>query len=205
MVTMPANLKIAKANERRNAKQRCGFSLMELILVMVILVFVAALAVPSAFRSFSAHSLEKGAALVKTKMGQARVKAIKSGEIYAVYYVPGLSWHGIAPFKNVNEQMSVARRKAEESKDRVNVEQFADDLLPTGVVFGDSEAAEDSRAAQAVMDENSSSTDVKVVLFYPDGSSQDAVIYLKNDRDLMRAVELRGLTGTATTARVTGN
>lgn len=178
---------------------------MELILVMVILVFVASLAVPSVVRSFSGHALEKGAGLVKTSMGRARVKAIKSGEIYAVYYVPGFGWHGIAPFKNANEQMSIALRSAKESEDRSNVEQFADDLLPRGVVFGDSEAAEDARAAQAVVDENAASSQVKAILFYPDGTSQDAVIYLRNQQDVMRAIELRGLTGTATTARVTGN
>ena len=130
------------------------------------------------------------------------LKAIKTGEIHAVYYLPGFSWMGVAPFANATEQVSIAARRAQESEQRNPGQEFSDDLLPRGVVFASGEAVQDARAAQAVADIAATSSNVKLVLFYPDGTSQDARIYLENDKGDLRQIELRGLTGTASSSKV---
>ena len=201
-MSVEQNYLVTQKKFNRNVKQRCGFSLLELILVLAVLLAVASLAVPVVQRTFSRQSIEKASGLVRASMGKARVKAIKTGQIHAVYYLPGFSWHGVAPFANATEQISVAVRRAKESEDRNPGHQFSDDLLPRGVVFAAGQAVEDARAAQAVADVGASSSSVKLVLFYPDGTSQDARIYLENDKGDLRRIELRGLTGTATSSKV---
>jgi hypothetical protein len=42
---------------------------------------------------------------------------------------------------------------------------------------------------------------LKPILFYPDGTSQDAIITLQNQKQAMIEVQLRGLTGRAKTVR----
>jgi hypothetical protein len=135
-------------------------------------------------------------------MGRARVKAIKTGEIYAVYYLPNFSWMGVAPFANATEQVGIAARAAQDANQRIPGQDFSENLLPRGVVFAAGEAVQDARAAQAVADIGASSSNVKIILFYPDGTSQDARLYLQNDKGELRQIELRGLTGTATSSKV---
>ncbi len=203
MILNEQNSEIALAKTDRNATQRCGFSLMELIFAMAILLIVAALSIPTIQRSFSRQALVKGAGLLRASMGKARVKAIKSGEIHAVYYMPGESWHGVAPFSNAEQQMSIASRRAKKSRTRTSAENFAKDLLPRGVIFAQGDAIVDARAAQAVADEGPGGLgNVKMILFYPDGTSQDAQVIIENDKQELMQVNLRGLTGTATSTKI---
>ena len=170
---------------------------------MAILLAVSALAVPTIQRAFSRQALTKGAGMLRATLGKARVRSLKTGEIHAVYYIPGESWHGVAPFANVQEQMSIANQRAEDARNRSPFEDFAEDLLPRGVVFIEGQAAEDARAAQAVEDNGQSATgNVRMILFYPDGTSQDAQIIIENDKGAQMQVDLRGLTGTATSSHV---
>ena len=139
--------RIAQARINRNVHQRYGFSLMELILVMSILLVVASFTIPVVQRTFSRNAIEKAAGLVRASMGKARVKAIKTGQIHAVYYLPGFSWLGVAPFANATEQIAIATREAQEAKERNPGQEFSDDLLPRGVVFAAGEAVQDARSA----------------------------------------------------------
>jgi len=196
-----SNLILNRKN--RNGQIRCGFSLLELMFVLAILLVVASLSVPTIQRTFSRHALNKGAGLLRASMGQARIKAIKTGEVFALYYVPGEAWHGIAPFANAQEQMSIATRRARDSQNRSGIEDFSDDLLPRGVIFSQGEAIIDARAAQAVEDAGQGAMgNVKMILFYPDGTSQDAQVILENDKREQMQVTLRGLTGTSTTTKL---
>ena len=63
-----------------------GFTLLELIIVLAVMIAVAAMSLPMLQRSFSGQKLDKGGDLVRAHMGRARVKAIRNGEIYAFYY-----------------------------------------------------------------------------------------------------------------------
>ena len=172
---------------------------------MAILLVVASLSIPTVQRTFSRQALSKGAGLLRASMGRARVKAIKSGEVFAVYYMPGAAWHGVAPFTNVQEQMQIAMRRAQQSQNRSGFEDFADDLLPRGVVFVQGDAIVDARAAQTVEDNGQRAAgNVKMILFYPDGTSQDAQVIIENDKQERMQIDLRGLTGTATSTKVKG-
>ncbi len=183
---------------------RTGMTLLELMLVVTIMVVLATLAVPSIQRTFAQQSLRKGADRVRVAMGQARVKAIRSGQEYAVFISPGGAFFSVAPFSQYQQQVSQAARRDEIAKARRQSD-IEEDLLPRGVMFVGSEVATDSRSASVLNSGNAGSSSIRPILFYPDGTSQDAKVILRNEKQGMLAVELRGLSGIAQTVRYQDN
>lgn len=172
---------------------RRGFTLLELILVIGILVAISAIALPTVTRSFSSQSLLKAADRVRVSMGQARVRAIQTGQIHAVGYVPGRSWIDIASLEQLPTIANRAGRRLQEQR-RGITSNYDDDLLPGRVIFVAGQTVVDARAADVVPTDTSQ---LRTVLFYPDGTSQDARLTLQNEDGRLIDVALRGLTGIA--------
>ena len=172
---------------------RRGFTLLELILVIGILVAISAIALPTVTRSFSSQSLLKAADRVRVSMGQARVRAIQTGQIHAVGYVPGRSWIDIASLEQLPTIANRAGRRLQEQR-RGITSNYDDDLLPGRVIFVAGQTVVDARAADAGPTDTSQ---LRTILFYPDGTSQDARLTLQNEDGRLIDVALRGLTGIA--------
>ena len=68
---------------------RRGFTLLELVLVLMLLVIVAGLAVPSLSRSVAGERLRRSGDTIRTQWARARVKAMKSGRIHVFQYQAG--------------------------------------------------------------------------------------------------------------------
>ena len=167
---------------------------------MGILVLVGALSVPAIYQSFSRQSLDKSANRVRVAMGQARVRAIRNGEIHAVFFIEGGSWFSIAPFSKAQEQAGISanRQRIADNRQQSNLE---DDLLPKGVTFAAGVVPTDARAAEA-MSAGGESKSLRPILFYPDGTSQDARVVLQNDKGNFVEIQLRGLTGLSSVIRL---
>lgn len=172
---------------------------MELLLVVAIMVVVTAVAAPTVQQTLANQSLKKSAGRVRVAMGQARVKAIKNGEEYAVFFSPGGSYFNVAPFRTFEQQGALAGQREQEMVEG-RTSNFEDDLLPKGIVFVVGEVGADSRGAE-IMSEAGSGGALKPIFFYPDGTSQDAIITLQNQKQATIEVHLRGLTGIAKTVR----
>jgi type II secretion system protein H len=181
-------------------RNRCaGMTLMELLLVVAIMVVVTAVAAPTVQQTLANQSLKKSADRVRVAMGQARVKAIKNGEEYAVFFSPGGSYFNVAPFRNFDQQGSLAGQREQELAEG-RTSSFEDDLLPRGVLFIAGEVGADSRGAE-ILSVAGSEGALKPIFFYPDGTSQDAIITLQNQKQATIEVHLRGLTGIAKSVR----
>lgn len=168
-------------------------------MVVAILVLLGALASPSFIQTFSRQTLEKGADRVRVAMGQARVKAIRTGDIYAVYILEGGAWFDIAPFAQAQSQTMIAGRRQQLAESRSQSD-FEDDLLPRGISFAGSQTAIDARAAETLA--GGENGGLRPILFYPDGTSQDARIVLQNEKGVSVEIQLRGLTGLSTVVRL---
>ena len=192
------NLKLKKF---RSAAPRPGFTLIELMLVVAIMVVIAAVAAPSIQRSFTRTALQKGADRVRVAMGQARVKAIRSGEEYAVFYMQTGSWFNVAPYSKFSEQADLASRRQRMADEGKN-SNFEEDLLPKGIKFTSSETDVNSRAASILASSEANGSALGMILFYPDGTAQDARLVLENEKQDFIQLDLRGLTGMARTVRV---
>ena len=184
----------------RNATERCGFSLLELILVLAILMAFAALALPNVQRSLSRQGVRKGADMFRAAMGKARVRAMRSGKVYAVFYVPNTPYYSVAAFDKAPDEGALASQRLASIQNRSATELFSDNLLPRQIRFAAGEVEIDGRASLALSSSGNSS--IRPILFYPDGSSQNAKIILQNEKGDMVQVFLRGLTGTSTSTRI---
>ena len=177
-----------------------GFTLIELILVMAIIVLVGALAGPAIVQTFSRQTLEKGADRVRIAMGQARVNAIRTGDVYAVFVLEGGAWFQVAPF-NQAQTMSAAATQRQMLAARREQSEYEEDLLPPGIMFYRGTIAVDNRAAE-VLDTGNVEGRLRPILFYPDGTSQDARLAIQNDKGNFVEIRLRGLTGISSLVRL---
>lgn len=180
---------------------RSAFTLIELILVVGVIVMIASLAVPLATRTLGRQTLRQGADKIRVAMGKARVEAIKTGNIHALFFFPEGNWFNVARFSQIDQQSGIAARDQALIRNRIHTG-YEDNLLPKGIRFVGALTENDSRATQALDEVSISQDALRPVLFYPDGTSQEATVYLRDDRQNRIAVVLRGLTGTTRTVKV---
>lgn len=188
---------------------RHAFTLIELILVLGVIVMIFSLAIPLATRALGTHALRQSADQVRVAMGQARVQAIKTGQIQALFFQIDSNWFNVAPFVHFAAQQAIAARQAQITA-RVARRDFDENQLPMGIVFADGMTSNDGRSADAIIRSGAGGggggsgrgPGIKPILFYPDGTSQDARVFLKDDKENFTSVGLRGLTGIAKTVPV---
>jgi Tfp pilus assembly protein FimT len=172
--------------------------MVELVLVMVIIVVVAALAVPAIQNTVNNQAISKAGDRVRVAMGQARVRAIRAGQVHALFYQQGGQWFDVGPLENYAE---FAGRTPNANDSNIIERDFSENLLPRDVRFAAGETNADNRSETAKQTSNGGNG-LDAILFYPDGTSQDARIILQNNRGGRISVELRGLTGVARTVRI---
>jgi Tfp pilus assembly protein FimT len=179
---------------------RNAFSLIELILVMGVIVMIFSLAIPLATRALGTHALRQSADRVRVAMGEARVEAIKSGQIHALFFQINSDWFNVAPFSQISAQQGLAARQIQLNATQVRTS-LEENQLPNGIVFADGMTSNDGRSADTLSRSGGGSSLIKPILFYPDGTAQDARVFLRDDQFNSTSVQLRGLTGIAKTVR----
>ena len=122
-------------------------------------------------------------------MGMARVRAIREGEIHALFLAEGGSWFNVAPFSQARQQEAFAGNRQVLANQR-RQSNFEDDLLPPGITFAAGIVPTDSRAAEALSVKGDSGM-IRPILFYPDGTSQDAKLVMRNEKGNFVEIQLR--------------
>jgi prepilin-type N-terminal cleavage/methylation domain-containing protein len=87
---------------------RRGFSLLEIILVLMVLGIITALAVPSLNAVFSDYELRQAADRLRSRLVRARERAVERRIPYAFLYVPGTGQHGYAACASSVDPSSVS-------------------------------------------------------------------------------------------------
>ncbi len=166
---------------------------------MALLVVIAGLSVPAILRMVSNTGLDKGAEMLRAEMARARVMAIRTGKVQALLLTPGGSQIFVQDFDSVAETKSLPSQTSGNFS-------WGDGVLPKGVVFVSGETMETSRSTFET-EKNAGSFDKsnRPILFYPDGTCQDAQVKLQNAKGNMKQVTLRGLTGTSRVSIPTRN
>lgn len=189
-----AHLQLSKTQnflKTKTAVHRSGFTLMEIILALAILVMVTAAAAPYMIRMFDGSRLENSAEIVQAEMNRARVRAVRTGQEWAFYFYPGTPYYTVVPYSPFTPMpnMNVV--------DSQTQTQYGNGVLPSGVTFATGQAEIDERAMDTVevVGQGNGSNGGTMVLFYPDGTAQNAVVYLRHERGWIAKLQVRGLTG----------
>ena len=170
---------------------------------MAVMVVVISLSVPAINRSFETQSLGRSGDLLRSAMGQARVTAIRNGDVQAVYFQRGSGWYDVAPYANARQEIAQSRSMAGNQQGNSRLIP-GDNQLPGDILFADDQIQADSRSASLAASSSSIGGSLQQILFYPDGTSQDANVRLINPSGQTLTVQVRGLTGTTRNIRPSG-
>lgn len=192
--------------------RRNGFTLLEMLLVLAILVAIAALAAPALRGVVLTAKLRAAGDTVRTEWTRAHVKAMKTGRIQVFRFEQDGSRFTVQPWAAADDQIEAAPSvkgfgTAEEETASPRLDESSAVSLPEGTKFVAGAAALEGRSQaieKDIKDANRFEADwSQPVLFYPDGSSSDAWVIVANERDVAIRVDLRGMTGTTTLGEIT--
>lgn len=169
---------------------RQGFTLLEISLVLVILVVMAALVVPSFQGTLQQERLRKAAESIAAHWTQTRSMAMETGETQAWACQLATSSYSAA------SQASSAADGVAAGTDISNFE--LTELLPSGIVVSQAMTSESDTMQTMVLSSQSSESGRATMFFYPDGTCSTARLTLNHeDRpEYSMSVMINGLAGT---------
>jgi hypothetical protein len=175
------------------------------LLVLALLAAVSAIAWPAVEGSFASSRLRTAADMVRAVWSEARLEAMRTGVIHEFRYQDGGSAYLVRSWAATADPAAAPPPAADATATVEPVSDFeaafTKNVLPEDVTFAVGTQLIDQRASltAAVAGANVAAEGVysPPILFYPDGTTVDAVVHLKNEQGLYVRIALRGLTGAA--------
>lgn len=167
--------------------RREGFTLMELMMVLALLVLLAAMAYPSIDAMYSDVRLKAGADHLRGRFAEARTRAIEEGQPYRFAVIPGEGNYRLAP-DNSDYWGDAGGSGAQGAQPEGAQGTVIEEVVPSNIRFqlGGAGVASDGGW-------------VALLTFNPDGScSEDKVIRLDLEGTRPIEIRVRALTGTVT-------
>lgn len=195
----------------RSSRLRAGFSLFELVLVLAALVVVLGISVPVMTRFLGEQTLREDVEDLRRELGGTRYKAIDSGLVYQFRFEPGGQKYVVLPF----DRVEMAAQTSDDGSAMVNavasgmVRVYSGQLATTNRFEAepDSQAVSESGTlpTEQLPDEwlvlLPEGTSLKQtawslpILFYPDGTAENATFRIVDEDNRFQTITLRGLTG----------
>jgi prepilin-type N-terminal cleavage/methylation domain-containing protein len=217
-------------NDRQNRTSlstRQAFTLLELMLVLMLIVVAMSIAVPVLNKSLKTWRLKSAADVVLTECNRTRSRAIRNGEIYVFRFALQSGRYMTAPWLEGNElpdgfevpqienpiaagggEIDEAASEELQFATSYKLKELPEEVLFLGIQFQTKSTADnlpDSGLDYEVLsggDAISNSVWSAPILFYPDGTSSPARIYLHNDRQQAIAITLRAMTGSGRVSEI---
>jgi hypothetical protein len=195
---------------------RCGVSLMELLLVLVLLVIAGSIAVPAITGAFGGVKLKRAGDKVVARWAEARAQAIETGVPYQFRFTPntntyriepltdllqsGASGSGGSPTSSAPEPAASTQVETDATRRSLDKTTTIESQLPDTILFvgGQSagyDATTDERRVNDLQSIGNSWS--SPIIFFPDGSASTATVVLQNDLPQYLRLTIRGLTGVA--------
>jgi prepilin-type N-terminal cleavage/methylation domain-containing protein len=204
-----------KQTIRQEARQ--GFTLIEVLLVMVLLAIITAFSWPAVRKTFANRRLQTAADAVRTQWCQARVQAMQSGHTYAFRYAVGSDHFCLEPQDQPNSSVSSTNggvgssTSGDSGLGGPNEDALLpreERALPEGIKFLADDSAGGDPTASPVDQQTVASGDASdgwsdAILFYPDGTTSNAQLMLSGEGPSAIRLILRGITGTVTVSDTT--
>jgi prepilin-type N-terminal cleavage/methylation domain-containing protein len=175
-----------------------GFTLVEVVLVLSLLVVIAAVSIPFLNGSFSRAHLNSASDILRDAWSRGRLSAMQSGQIQAFRFEPkGTHFQLVSLDKlSLPESNEPPFEDPDAEHEATDILRLSPSRLPDNVIFAAGDVAASSQVA-ATLGALQVGTWSAPILFNPDGTTSDASLLLQNDRGQTIRVTLRGLTGIA--------
>jgi len=194
---------------------RAGFTLLELLLVLGIIVLMTGLAWPALRASMAKNRLRDSAQQLRVELARARLSAMEHGTPLEFRYRAGEGRFRIALRMVATEASAApsfepaaagaASRSLSTSNGLDNDGEVTESELPEGVVFAEPEQwrPEAKPFADEDLDVDAEDESLRsegwstAIIFLPDGTTTNATLALRDGRGAQVVVQLRGMTGLA--------
>ncbi|MCA9232458.1 MAG: hypothetical protein KDA57_17545 [Planctomycetales bacterium] len=191
--------------------RRVGMTLFEVLLVLVLLVVMASLAMPILKGTLATVRLRRGTDKVLAVWSQVRTRAIEEGHVYQFRFAEKGNQYRVdrwypdedyepsrqAPSADEPVQLSDLADPAEDSEE---TEWRLEDSIHETVEFVSGQQAQvnsDGEREVKTLEDKESEDWSAPILFFPDGTTSEASILLRNENDRYQRATLRALTGAA--------
>ena len=208
----------------QRAAPRRGYTLLEILLVLALLVIFAALAIPALIRPLEGQRVRKAADGVQAAWIRASNESVKSGQMYLFRYEAQGRGFAIEPWASADDYLETGNTSyatpgvtrgptASAPPGQLGGTTAAPgEMLPTGwkqlpegIVFVGGQTAPETRASVAGVAGTSGveasagpvSGEAPSILFYPDGTCSTAELTIANEAGICVTIRLRGLTATS--------
>lgn len=213
-LTLASRIMVSFVPNHRKRNACGGFTLLELLLTLGILLVMLSIAVPTYDALVVARRIQTSADALQLNMQKARMKAIESGQAQVFRMLVGENQYTVQPWltgadltdAGPGATIVTETGLAVETDSRTGwIAGLADaskgqHVLEEGVVIASAQTLTDSRNLMAQQEAGMGlavSSWSAPIVFYPDGSSTTAEILLQDARGQRRSIRLRGLTGKA--------
>ncbi len=204
-----------------NSRTTRGVTLLELLLVLSLLVIIGAMAFPAIHGAFDRQILRKSAEQIRVDLAKTRNEAMRSGKIMVFQYQAEAGSYQIQPWAQQTDlvegdlqTLSTMGSAGSNNGSRPGANsatplsaQPGNPLtpstlgylrardLPDGVVFVGANVGQDLRLQSVDPTIATMVNQNPPLVFYPDGTSSNAQIVLRNRQGHVAIVQLRALTG----------
>jgi Tfp pilus assembly protein FimT len=180
--------------------------------VLALLVAIGAIAWPAIDGAFSGARLRTAADRVRTAWSEARLEAMRTGTIHEFRYQEGgrkfqvRAWtaEALAAVPVNSAQAGLTTDPSEPQGDFEAA--FSENMLPDDITFAVGTQNTDQRATITALAAGANvGAEVGLsppILFYPDGTTTDALVHIKNEKERFIRLALRGLTGISRSSRL---
>ncbi len=184
-----------------------GFTLFEMLLVLAVLTVALAILYPATERLYQTHRFTQALEQMRGKLAAARVRAIDDGVIYQFRYEPQGRRMLVIPY---SEERSASGGNATATDARTTIQlnrwRFFGEL-PRGMQFQAAEVSTEKVSRQQLNEfadasQLASAAWSAPILFFPDGSSNDAAVRVTDSDGRSMLLSVRGLTGAASTSPI---
>jgi prepilin-type N-terminal cleavage/methylation domain-containing protein len=182
--------RVAANNPMNRRRSQRGYTLLELLLVLGILLVLAGLAFPGVMRIYGRHQFQTVVEDVRAHLAASRLRAIDTGVVYQFSYEPNGQRFSVTPFE------------AAEGNSLPTLE----GTLPESFRFETTDNDQTSSTPQSIT--GASTTDAStmsnevIILFVPDGSATEAALDVVDEENRFVRLSVRGLTGAVTVGGV---
>lgn len=181
-----------------------GFTLIEVLLVLALLIVLSAITWPSLGRMIARQDVERGVSDVHVLLATARVRATDVGATYQFRYELGGRNYVLIP-ADPAELVAVADSPVTDTATAASTAWKRSGQLPESVTFQQSAGnmvlgdpiAPELLAGLDRGDELSRAAWGPAILFHPDGTATDSSFLITNDDEESVTFTIRGLTGAA--------